>query len=231
MRNSVTVTQTFPSLAAANAVRERLAEERGFDRYGIDEVAIERLGGQFELLIRTDEYHRDQIEHLLRSSGTAFNPPAAQTRRWGAVAPALLLGAAAVTSVALYTLWNRSERRPDGAVRLRGSGPLHERPGTPMFTLEVGSTPIAVTKGNEGEARAVFDDPAFRQRLRSLENNGRPLWNGNDLLGIRPATPSEIRALVEYADKLGFDDEEEGEIVLYLVPVDNADEFDETQDG
>ena len=33
MRNNVTVTQTFPSLAAANAVRERLAEGRGFDRY------------------------------------------------------------------------------------------------------------------------------------------------------------------------------------------------------
>ena len=231
MRNSVTVTQTFPSLAAANAARERLAEGRGFDRYGIDGIAIERFAGQFELLIRTDEFHRDQIEHLLRSSGTAFNPPTAESRRWGAVAPALLLGAAAVTGAALYTLWNRSERRPDGAARLRLAGPPHERPDTPMFTLEVGGTPIVVTKGNEGEARAVFQDPAFQQKLRGLESNGRPLWNGSDLVEIRPASRSEIRALVEYADKLGFDDEEEGEIVLYLVPIDSQEEFDETQDG
>jgi hypothetical protein len=37
--------------------------------------------------------------------------------------------------------------------------------------------------------------------------------------------------LVEYAEKLGFEDEEEGEIILYLVPIDTPDEFDETQDG
>jgi hypothetical protein len=231
MRNSVTVTQTFSTLAAANAARERLAEERGFDRYGIDGVAIERLGGQFELLIRTDEFHRDQIEHLLRSSGTAFNPPAMQHHRWGAVAPALLLGAAAVTGAALYTLWKRPERRPNGARPMRISRSPQERPDAPMFTLEVGGTPIAVTKGNEGEARAVFEDQAFGQKLRNLESNSRPLWNGSDPLGIRPASRAEIRALVDYADKLGFDDEEEGEIVLYLVPIDSPDEFDETQDG
>lgn len=231
MRNNVTVTQTFSTLAAANAARERLAEGGGFDRYGIDGVAIERFGREFELLIRTDEFHRDQIEHVLRSSGTALNPPVRESRRWGAAAPALLLGAAAVTGAALYTLWARAERRPNGAPRLRATRPLQGAATAPMFTLEVNGTPIAVTKGNEGEARAVFEDPAFGQKLRSLESDGKPLWNGSDLLAIRPASRSEIRALVEYADKLGFDDEEEGEIVLYLAPLDSADEFDETQDG
>jgi hypothetical protein len=228
MRNLVTVTQTFPSLAAANAARERLTEDAGFDRFGIDRVDIERFGGAFELLIRTDEFHRDQIEHLLRSSGTLFNAPARETRRWTA-APAILLGAAAVTGMALYALWSRREVRGDGAVgqaRQTQAGAV-----APMFTLEVNGTPIAVTKGNEGEARAVFEDAAFRQKLHGLESDGKPLWNGSDPLLLRPATRSELRALVEYADKLGLDDEEEGEIVLYLQPVDSPEEFDETQDG
>jgi hypothetical protein len=231
MRNTVTVTQTFSSFADANAARERLAERGGFDRYGIDGVEIERFGREFELLIRTDEFHRDQIEHLLRSSGTAFNPPARPGRNWGGAAPALLLGAAAATGVALYALWSRAERRPDGAGRARLARSPQASADVPMFTLEVNGTPIAVTKGNEGEARAVFEDPAFEQKLRGLESNGRPLWNGTDLLSVRPASRAEVRALVEYADKLGFDDEEEGEIVLYLVPLDSSDEFDETQDG
>ncbi len=100
-----------------------------------------------------------------------------------------------------------------------------------MFTLTAAGQPIAVTKGNESEARAAFSDPEFRARLRSLESEGDPLWNGTDPLQVRPATASEARALVEYAEKMGLEDEEEGEIVLYLRPVDAPDEFDETQDG
>ena len=48
---------------------------------------------------------------------------------------------------------------------------------------------------------------------------------------VRAATAAEIRAFVEYAEKMGFEDEEEGEIVLYLRPIDAPEEFDETQDG
>ncbi len=65
----------------------------------------------------------------------------------------------------------------------------------------------------------------------AVSSDGHPLWNRTDRLTIRPATGSEVHALVEYAEKLGFDDEEEGEIILYLVPIDTPDEFDETQDG
>ena len=73
MRNVVTVSQRYPTWAAAYAARERLAEDGGFDGHGIERIDIERWAGRFELLVRTDEFHRDEIEHLLRSAGTAFN--------------------------------------------------------------------------------------------------------------------------------------------------------------
>jgi hypothetical protein len=100
-----------------------------------------------------------------------------------------------------------------------------------MFTLEIGGTPTAVTKGNEGEARAIFEGTAFKKGLLTKESDGRPLWNGVDRFDVRPASDAEIRAFVQYAEKMGLEDEEEGEIVLYLRPVDSSDEFDETQDG
>ena len=77
MQSRTTVTQPFATWAAANEARDRLAADDGFSRYGIERIYIERRGPHFDLLVRTDEFHRDQIEHLLRSSGTAFNRPAA----------------------------------------------------------------------------------------------------------------------------------------------------------
>jgi hypothetical protein len=100
-----------------------------------------------------------------------------------------------------------------------------------MFTLEIGGTPTAVTKGNEGEARAIFEGTEFRTGLLTKESDGRPLWNGVDRFDLRPASDAEIRAFVQYAEKMGLEDDEEGEIILYLRPVDASDEFDETQDG
>jgi hypothetical protein len=230
MRNTVTVRQEFPTWAAAYEARERLAEEHGFDERGIERIDIERLNGRFELLVRTDEFHRDEIEHLLRSSGTMFNPPARPRSRVASTAmPLLLLGAAAVTGMAVYSLLG--SRRP----RARTDGAASRQPqaaaSVPMVTLEADGTPVAVTKGNEGEARAIFESPEFRQKLRSLESDGQPLWNGAGQLTIRLASTAEIRAFVQYAETLGFEDEEEGEIILYLQPIDTPDEFDETQDG
>jgi hypothetical protein len=240
MRNTVTVTQTFPTWAAAYEARGRLAEEDGFDRFGIDDIEIGRLGPEFELLIRTDEFHRDQIEHLLRSSGTNLNPPATmEGRRWPSVAPVVLLGAAALTGVGLYALLSRTRDRHGngGPASLTGGASADTWSGAsaasraPMFTLEVNGTPLAVTKGNESEARAIFDSVDFKAKLRAMERDGKALWNGVDRFRIRPASASEIRALVQYAETLGFEDEEEGEVILYLQPIDTGDEFDETQDG
>jgi hypothetical protein len=230
MRNTVTVSQEFPTWAAAYEARERLTQEHGFDEHGIERIDIERLGGRFELLVRTDEFHRDEIEHLLRSSGTMFNPPARRTARGGSAAmPLLLLGAAAVAGMAVYTLLGSRQPR----ARAHGaSAPQPKAPaGVPMFTLEVDGAPVAVTKGNWGEARAIFDSAEFKDKLRRMESDGKPLWNGGQGFRVRPASAAEIRAFVQYAETLGFEDEEEGEIILYLRPIDTEDEFDETQDG
>ena len=43
--------------------------------------------------------------------------------------------------------------------------------------------------------------------------------------------PGEVCAFVLYAEKMGFEDEEEGEIVLYLQPIDTPGEHDESQEG
>lgn len=230
MQDIVTVTQRFPTWAAAYEARERLTKENGFDEYGIERIDIERLGGRFELLVRTDEFHRDQIEHLLRSSGTTFNPPAERRAGGGRIVPLLLAGAATVATIGLLAaLWPRREDQPRmGAM----PEPHADAPtGTPMFTLEVDGAPVAVTKGNRGEARVIFEGAEFRDKLRRMESDGQSLWSGGGHFSIRPASPSEIRAFVQYAETLGFEDEEEGEIILYLKPIDSEGEFDETQDG
>jgi hypothetical protein len=118
MHEIVTVTQRFPTWAAANETRDRLAQNGGFERYGIERIDIERSEGEFELLIRTSEFHRDHIEHLLRSSGTMFNAPAGE-RPWAQsrVARSLMLfGTAAVAGAVLYGVLGRRDdearRRP-----------------------------------------------------------------------------------------------------------------------
>jgi hypothetical protein len=233
MRNVVTVSQRYPTWAAAYAARQRLAEDGGFDEHGIERIEIERLAGKFELLVRTDEFHRDEIEHLLRSAGTAFNPPVEQEPRRRRALPLLLLGAATLAGAAAYVLAGRRQdwTAKSGAAHPLGVAGAGTPMSTPMFTLEVAGAPVAVTKGNESEAQALFGAAAFTDKLRILESDGRPLWNGADPFRIRPASAAEIRAFVQYAETLGFEDEEEGEIVLYLRPIETPDDFDETQDG
>ena len=131
MRNVVTVSQRYPTWAAAYAARERLAEDGGFDGHGIERIDIERWAGRFELLVRTDEFHRDEIEHLLRSAGTAFYPPAESEPRRRRALPLLLLGAAALAGTAAYALAGRRRDRAaqDGSMR----SPAVAGAGSPMF--------------------------------------------------------------------------------------------------
>ncbi|HYI90031.1 MAG TPA: hypothetical protein VEY05_09045 [Beijerinckiaceae bacterium] len=84
-------------------------------RYGIERIDIARDGGAFELRIRTVEFHRDQIEHLLRSSGTRLNPPAAAHSGTNtAVTRSLLVFTAAALAGALaYSLFGRRDHARD----------------------------------------------------------------------------------------------------------------------
>ncbi len=88
----------------------------------------------------------------------------------------LLFGIAVLTGVALLAFLSRSWGRRDNTRNIsRGLG---ETPGglrdrvvaaTPMFTLDVNRTPVAVTKGNESEARAIFESAEFKSKLCSIE--------------------------------------------------------------
>jgi len=130
MQSRATVTQLFATWAAANDTRDRLAQGEGFSRYGIDRIDIERRGGGFELLIRTDEFHRDQIEHLLRSSGTTFNRSAASRplAEAGLSSPFMIFGIAAAVGAAAYLLWSqRSGSRQARTARTYGRSLDHRR--------------------------------------------------------------------------------------------------------
>lgn len=109
----VIVTQPFASRERAEEARHRLARNSGPGGYAIESFAIVERGDGVELIIRTIEFHRDEIEHQLRSSGTTFNPPArAGNTGAGTVRPWLIFGAAAAAGAVLVSLLgSRSERK------------------------------------------------------------------------------------------------------------------------
>jgi hypothetical protein len=94
-----------------------------------------------------------------------------------------------------------------------------------MFTLEIGSKPIAITDADEAQARAIFESDEFRQDLTALSSEGTPLWDRQAPLTIRAASEEEIAAFEapdqELDDDDGEDDEDEGLFVTFLVPIDH----------
>ena len=92
-----------------------------------------------------------------------------------------------------------------------------------MFTLEISSTPIAITDAEEAQARQIFNSDDFKQDLSALTSEGSPLWDGQAPLHIRPASPEEIAAFEAPDEDLDddLDDEEDGVFVTFLVPIDH----------
>src|SRR5215213_11820413 len=113
MPNSVVITERFPTWAAASEARNRLAHNGGFQRYRIEGANIDHIGSEFALMIHTDETHRDEIEHLLRSSGTMFDRPLGTRpgREQGLTSPLLIFGLAVVAGGVLYSLVQRRYTR------------------------------------------------------------------------------------------------------------------------
>jgi hypothetical protein len=98
-----------------------------------------------------------------------------------------------------------------------------------MFTLEIAGTAIVVTNAAEAEAREILDSEDFKEDLKSLTADGRPLWDGAAPLTIRPASEDEIDAFDEalndesYADEDPTDDDDAIDVV-FLVEVDETEE-------
>ncbi|ACL62124.1 hypothetical protein [Methylobacterium nodulans] len=78
-----------------------------------------------------------------------------------------------------------------------------------MFTLEIDGTPIAVIRASEARARELLDVEGFKDDLRTMTSEGRPLWSGNAAqLKLRPSTEEEIET---FDDAMEEDEEFEHE--------------------
>jgi hypothetical protein len=101
-----------------------------------------------------------------------------------------------------------------------------------MFTLEINGTAIVVTNAAENEARELLQTEDFKEDLKTLTVDGRPLWDGTSALTVRAASEDEIRAFDEalddedYEDEDPTDDDDEPIDVVFLVEVDEFDEDD-----
>ena len=99
-----------------------------------------------------------------------------------------------------------------------------------MFTLEIDGTAIVVTNAAEAEARELLESEDFKEDLRTLTVDGRPLWDGTAPLTIRPASEDEIDAFDEaledesYEDEDSTDDDDEAIDVVFLVDIDETGE-------
>ena len=109
-----------------------------------------------------------------------------------------------------------------------------------MFTLEIDGTAVAVINSDEASAKDLFTCDGFKEDIRTMTSDGKPLWNGTSPLKVRPATEDEIEpfedALAEDDGEGDFtddphhgdadsDDEDEADIV-FLVDIDEPDEAD-----
>ena len=94
----------------------------------------------------------------------------------------------------------------------------------PMFTLAIGSKPVAITDAEEVQARDIFESDEFKQDLTVMTSEGTPLWDGRTPLNIRPASQEEVAAFEAPHFDVDDDDEEEdgdGVFVTFLVPIDH----------
>src|SRR5215212_7278190 len=97
-----------------------------------------------------------------------------------------------------------------------------------MFTLEIAGTPVVVTNADEEEARELLESDDFKEDLRTLTADGRPLWDGTAPLTIRPASDDEIDAFDEAVNDESYEDEDstdddEAVDVVFLVEIDEPD--------
>jgi hypothetical protein len=97
-----------------------------------------------------------------------------------------------------------------------------------MFTLEIAGTPVVVTNADEQEARELLESDDFKEDLRTLTADGRPLWDGTAPLTIRPASEDEIDAFDEAVNDESYEDEDstdddEAVDVVFLVEIDEPD--------
>ena len=108
-----------------------------------------------------------------------------------------------------------------------------------MFTLEIEGTAVAVINSDEASAKDLFTCDGFKEDIRTMTSDGKPLWDGKAELKIRAANEDEIEIFEdavaeddgegEFVDDPRHEDAEEGEEedeadIVFLVDIDEGDE-------
>ncbi|MFE1602678.1 hypothetical protein [Methylobacterium sp. ID0610] len=95
-----------------------------------------------------------------------------------------------------------------------------------MFTLEINGTPVAVIRASEERARELLDVEGFKDDLRTMTSEGKPLWSGDAAaLKLRPSTEDEVETFEDAMDDdEEFDDEPDDS---GTKAADSADDTDE----
>jgi hypothetical protein len=109
-----------------------------------------------------------------------------------------------------------------------------------MFTLEIEGTAVAVINSDEASAKDLFTCDGFKEDIRTMKSDGKPLWDGAAALKVRPSTEDEIEVFEdaiaeddgegEFVDDPRYEDaddsdEDEADIV-FLVDIDEEDQAD-----
>jgi hypothetical protein len=104
-----------------------------------------------------------------------------------------------------------------------------------MFTLEIDGTALVVTNATEAQAAELFQSEEFKDDLKTLKTDGKPLWNGSAKITVRPANEDEIDAFEEAMSDDGYEDaeaanddededDEDGIEVVFLIEIDEMDD-------
>jgi hypothetical protein len=98
-----------------------------------------------------------------------------------------------------------------------------------IFVLEIeGRAVLAFEADNLDDARAYAADAGELEDLEELTSNGKPLWNGEDEIGVRAATDDEADIFEEQREE-DWEDEPHADaedFVVYLVPLDEPEDED-----
>ncbi len=96
-----------------------------------------------------------------------------------------------------------------------------------IFVLEIKGTAILAFEADDAQdAQAYATSDSQREDLTALTSGGDPLWNGEDEIGVRPATDAEA-ALFEEQREADWEDEPHADaedFEVYLVPLDEPEE-------
>ena len=102
------------------------------------------------------------------------------------------------------------------------------------YAAVINGRPVAAFHAlDSDEAQTFVSEGAFPDDLLSLEDSdGNPIWDGETVISVRPATKEESKKLndARSADSTAGDDQDD-EYVIFLIevqdPTDDADEEDD----